>query len=118
MREKKGKERTHLETGVEHVSPFERWLLCAAHRCCIQAQQAFVSLRQPMRLFATVALLASLSCGCSQQEEMPPEVRACAAKLYANYNPKNLDQCTAVCIACANGVMTTCSTACTLKGAK
>jgi hypothetical protein len=71
-----------------------------------------------MRQLATIALLASLICGCSQPEEMPPEVRACAARLYVNYNPKNMDQCTAVCIACAKGVTTTCSTACTLKGAK
>lgn len=55
--------------------------------------------------------------GCSQADDMTAETRACAARLYSNYSPKSLDQCVAVCIACKNGVTTTCSTACKLKGA-
>lgn len=48
-----------------------------------------------------------------------PEVSlACATKLYSPYDPKNLEQCTAVCLACSAGVKTTCSTSCTLKGAR
>lgn len=43
---------------------------------------------------------------------------ACAAKLYSPYDPKKLDQCMAVCMACSAGVKTTCSTSCTLKGAR
>ena len=43
---------------------------------------------------------------------------ACANKLYSPYDPKNLAQCMAVCIACSRGVKTTCSTSCTLKGAR
>ncbi len=42
----------------------------------------------------------------------------CANKLYTPYNPKNMKQCVAVCLACESGVMTTCSTSCTLKGAR
>lgn len=71
-----------------------------------------------MRQLAAIVLLASLISACSQSEEVSPEFRACAAKLYASYNPKNIDQCTAACIACSKGVTTTCSTACTLRGAK
>lgn len=43
---------------------------------------------------------------------------ACIAKLYSPYNPKSLEQCMAVCINCSGGVKTTCSTACTLRGAR
>lgn len=43
---------------------------------------------------------------------------ACAAKLYSPYDPKNLQQCMAVCLTCSAGVQTTCSTSCTLKGAR
>ena len=41
----------------------------------------------------------------------------CANKLYTPYNPKDMKQCVAACIACERGVTTTCSTSCTLKGA-
>ena len=41
-----------------------------------------------------------------------------ARKLYSAYNPKDKKQCVAVCIACERGVTTTCSTACTLRGAQ
>ncbi|MEH2508941.1 hypothetical protein V1291_000295 [Nitrobacteraceae bacterium AZCC 1564] len=53
-------------------------------------------------------------------EEAPlsKEMQACAAKLYTPYNPKNLEQCMAVCQACSNGVKTTCATSCTLRGAR
>jgi hypothetical protein len=70
-----------------------------------------------MRRQLHVLALAFLLAGCSQADE-PAETRACAARLYANYNAKDFDQCVAVCIACKNGVMTTCSTACRLNGAQ
>lgn len=50
--------------------------------------------------------------------ETPQASLACAAKLYSPYDPKNLEQCMAVCIACSGGVKTTCSTSCVLKGAR
>jgi ferredoxin-like protein FixX len=50
--------------------------------------------------------------------EEPSVVPACAAKLYSPYDPKNLEQCMGVCLACSAGVKTTCSTSCTLKGAR
>ena len=71
-----------------------------------------------MRLLSSIAALGLLVCACSQTEDMPPELKACVTKLYANYSPKNLDQCTAVCLACLKGVETTCSTSCNLKGAR
>ena len=50
--------------------------------------------------------------------EQPQASLACVAKLYSPYDPQNLEQCMAVCIACSNGVKTTCSTSCKLKGAR
>ena len=49
---------------------------------------------------------------------MMRSIDTCVSKLYTPYNPKNMKQCVAVCIACERGVMTTCSTSCTLKGAQ
>ena len=43
---------------------------------------------------------------------------ACAAKLYSPYDPKDMKQCMAVCLTCNAGVQTTCSTSCSLKGAR
>ncbi len=76
---------------------------------------------------ATMSLLL-LSCQPEQQPETtgstparststgsPPS--ACATNLYANYNPSNMEQCVNVCLRCEHGIMTTCSTSCTLKGA-
>ena len=50
-------------------------------------------------------------------EETGP-VLACRARLYSPYDPKNLEQCMTVCMVCSAGVKTTCSTSCTLKGAR
>lgn len=77
---------------------------------------------------ATMALLLLLSCQPEQQPETTGAIRtgaaptastpnACATNLYANYNPANMEQCVNVCLRCEHGIMTTCSTSCTLKGA-
>lgn len=52
------------------------------------------------------------------QAPLSQETQACAARLYSTYNPKNLDQCIAVCQSCGSGVKTTCATSCSLKGAR
>ena len=57
--------------------------------------------------------------GCNNDTSDPAaQVLPCARKQYADYNPKNMKQCVDVCIACERGSMTTCSTSCTMKGAK
>jgi len=68
--------------------------------------------------FVSLILIALGCCGCSPSEpEATGSTSACAARLYGNYNPKDLKQCVDVCIKCSRGVTTTCSTSCTLKGA-
>jgi hypothetical protein len=54
----------------------------------------------------------------SSSNDVTGSIDNCARKLYSQYNPKDKKQCVAVCIACERGVMTTCSTACTLRGAQ
>jgi hypothetical protein len=69
-------------------------------------------------------LLASLSVACAlagcNNEASDPSSKAmqCAKQHYADFNPKNMQQCVDVCISCERGSMTTCSTSCTMKGAK
>jgi hypothetical protein len=55
---------------------------------------------------------------CSREEDVTKSTNACAAKMFSPFDPKNYDQCVKACIRCDNGVMTTCSTSCRLKGAR
>jgi hypothetical protein len=74
-----------------------------------------------MRILRAIVLSAAALAACTPENSSHADVTGsidnCARKLYSQYNPKDKKQCVAVCIACERGVMTTCSTACTLKGA-
>ena len=72
--------------------------------------------RRVMLLLAMALFITA----CSQQE---PDTTAaatddCARNLFPSYNPKIYDQCVAVCKKCERGITTTCTTSCTLKGAR
>jgi hypothetical protein len=72
-----------------------------------------------MRAIIVVILSAAALAACSpDNNDVTGSIETCARNLYSTYNPKNMKQCVGVCIACDKGVMTTCSTACTLKGAR
>jgi hypothetical protein len=69
---------------------------------------------------AAVVLLASLgftAASCSDSD-VTNSVDVCAARLYTPFDRKNMNQCVNVCMQCENGTKVTCSTSCTLKGAK
>jgi hypothetical protein len=72
-----------------------------------------------MRVIIAILLSAAALASCTPESnnDVTGSVSDCARKLYSQYNPKDMKQCVAVCIACERGVMTTCSTSCTLKGA-
>lgn len=70
-----------------------------------------------MRAIIIIVLCATALAGCKPDNNDVTGSIDCANKLYTPYNPKNMKQCVAVCLACESGVMTTCSTSCTLKGA-
>jgi hypothetical protein len=73
-----------------------------------------------MRVFLAIVLSAAALAACTPESnnDVTGSIDNCARKLYSQYNPKDIKQCVAVCIACERGVMTTCSTACTLRGAQ
>jgi PBP1b-binding outer membrane lipoprotein LpoB len=72
-----------------------------------------------MRVILAIMLSAVVLAGCNPDtsNDVTGSIDNCARKLYSAYNPKDLKQCIAVCVSCQRGVMTTCSTSCTLKGA-
>ena len=70
-----------------------------------------------MRAIIAIVLAAAVLAACKPDNEVTGSIDNCAQNLYSPYNPKSMKQCVAVCIACERGVMTTCSTSCTLKGA-
>ena len=73
---------------------------------------------RPWKLVLPLLILGGVA-GCNNDTSDPAaQVLPCAKKQYADYNPKNMKQCVDVCIACERGSMTTCSTSCTMKGAK
>jgi hypothetical protein len=55
---------------------------------------------------------------CSPEGDAPGSTSKCATDSFPSYNPKVLQQCIAACIKCEQGTTTTCSTSCTLKGAR
>jgi len=67
---------------------------------------------------AAVLLLAPMLGACSPEPTPTNTASQCATDMFTSYNPKDRDQCIAACIKCERGVMTTCATACSLKGAK
>jgi hypothetical protein len=71
-----------------------------------------------MRRFAVLVAMTCAVGSCSPEEEVTASTNKCATNIYPSYNPKVFDQCVAVCIKCNRGVTTTCSTSCTLKGAR
>jgi len=75
-----------------------------------------------MRVIIAIVLSAAVLAACmpenSSRAVVTGSIDNCARKLYSSYNPKDLKQCIAVCISCQRGVMTTCSTSCTLRGAQ
>ena len=73
-----------------------------------------------MRVIIAIVLSAAVLAACKPENsnDVTGSIEDCARKIYSEYNPKDKKQCVAVCIACERGVMTTCSTACTLRGAQ
>jgi hypothetical protein len=72
-----------------------------------------------MRRFAVLIAIAFGLVSCSPEADVTGSLHnKCASDLFRTYNPKVLDQCVAACIKCDRGNTVTCSTSCTLKGAR
>lgn len=63
-------------------------------------------------------LMAVALAACSQETDATGSANACAAKLFNPFNPKVMEHCVAACVKCDRGTVTTCSTSCTMKGAR
>jgi hypothetical protein len=71
-----------------------------------------------MRRLAVLVAMTFVVASCSPEAEVTGSTNKCATNLYPSYNPKVLDQCVGACLRCDRGSTTTCSTSCTLKGAR
>ena len=74
--------------------------------------------RVPMIRFAALLTLALVVAACSPDSESTGAVNKCATELFPAFNAKVMDQCVAVCKKCDHGTPTSCTTSCTLKGAR
>ena len=64
------------------------------------------------------AAMALLVAGCSKSDGYSQQQRLCIAQKFPGYDSTKMDECVAACKACLNGNTITCTTSCTLKGAK
>ena len=71
-----------------------------------------------MRTLGLYILAAAWLTGCSNEPEYTYEQRLCIAKQYEHYDANQMSQCVNVCKSCMGGSTTTCTTSCTLKGAR
>ena len=71
-----------------------------------------------MQSAAVLLLVLFAVQACSQSDDVTGSINACASEIHSPYNPKALDQCVDVCKKCQHGVTVTCTTSCTLKGAR
>jgi hypothetical protein len=72
----------------------------------------------PMKSAAVLLLVLFAVQSCSQSDDVTGSTDGCATTIFPNYNPKDMDQCVEACKKCQHGVTVTCTTSCTLKGAK
>ncbi len=72
-----------------------------------------------MRTLAVILLgLMTAACEPEQQDITGSTANACPLRLYSTYNPRDLNQCVNACRSCDRGTTVTCTTACTLHGAR
>lgn len=71
-----------------------------------------------MRAAGIIILVAVTICACTpESSDVTGSTASCPARL-GTYNPKDMNQCVNACLSCDRGTMVTCSTSCTLKGAR
>ena len=69
-----------------------------------------------MRLVAVI-IIALMTAACDQEQDITGSTPICPLR-NASYNPRDLNQCVNACKSCDRGTTVTCSTSCTLKGAR
>ena len=71
----------------------------------------------PMRLLAVI-LFALVTAACNQEQDVTGSTPVCQMRNYSSYNPRDMNQCVNACKACDHGNTVTCTTSCTLHGAR
>jgi hypothetical protein len=72
-----------------------------------------------MRSMALAVLVAVALAACNQQSDVTGSTGGvCPARNVSLFNARDLKQCVAACLDCDHGTRVTCSTSCTLKGAR
>jgi hypothetical protein len=70
-------------------------------------------------LVAKISVLGVFALGgCSPDPDTTGAISNCVRDLFPTYNPKIMDQCVNACKKCDRGTTITCTTSCTLKGAR
>jgi hypothetical protein len=69
-----------------------------------------------LRCALIVAVVLMLT--ACRDDETTGSVSDCMTLNFPSYNPKAMDQCVAACKKCQHGNTNTCTTSCTLKGAR
>lgn len=69
-----------------------------------------------MRLVAVI-MFALMTAACDQEQDITGSTVSCPMRNYS-YNPRDMNQCVNACKSCDRGTTVTCTTSCTLKGAR
>ncbi|PIT01636.1 hypothetical protein TSA1_13275 [Bradyrhizobium nitroreducens] len=70
-----------------------------------------------MRLVAVI-IFALMTAACDQEQDITGSTTpVCPLRNYS-YNPRDMNQCVSACKSCDHGTTVTCTTSCTLKGAR
>lgn len=70
-------------------------------------------------LVAKISVLGVFALGgCSPDPDTTGAISSCVRDLFPSYNPKIMDQCVNACKKCDRGTTITCTTSCTLRGAR
>jgi hypothetical protein len=67
---------------------------------------------------AVLAAIAFALSGCGPEPEVTRAPNECVVNLFPTYDAKVMAQCVDVCRKCDHGTPTSCTTSCTLKGAR
>lgn len=70
-----------------------------------------------MRALAVIFLGFMLT-ACGPEQDVTGSTATCPARSYSTFDPKDINQCVNACKSCDRGTTVTCTTSCTLKGAR
>jgi hypothetical protein len=65
-----------------------------------------------------VLILAFMTAACNQEQDITGSTPVCEMRAYGSYNPRDMNQCVSACKSCDHGTSVTCTTSCTLHGAR